>query len=83
MRSPRFIQLHHADHVVVQAELLQGLTAATAHTSPKFLYDALGSRLFEAITELHEYYPTRTEAAIFASHGAQMAAHIPRCRRAD
>lgn len=77
MRSPRFIQLHHADHAVVQAELLQGLTAATAHTSPKFLYDALGSRLFEAITELPEYYPTRTEAAIFVSHGAQMAAHIP------
>ena len=77
MRSPRFIQLHHADHAVVQAELLQGLTAATAHTSPKFLYDALGSRLFEAITELPEYYPTRTEAAIFASHGARMAVHMP------
>jgi hypothetical protein len=34
--------------------------------SPKFFYDALGSRLFDAITELPEYYPTRTEAAIFA-----------------
>jgi uncharacterized SAM-dependent methyltransferase len=33
--------------------------------SPKFFYDALGSRLFDAITELPEYYPTRTEAAIF------------------
>lgn len=41
--------------------------------SPKFLYDALGSKLFEAICELPEYYPTRTEAGIFASHGADMA----------
>jgi dimethylhistidine N-methyltransferase len=36
--------------------------------APKFLYDALGSKLFEAITELDEYYPTRTEAAIFERH---------------
>jgi L-histidine N-alpha-methyltransferase len=76
-KHPTFHQLFTTDAEAVQAELLQGLTAATAHTSPKFLYDALGSRLFEAITELPEYYPTRTEAAIFASHGAQMAAHIP------
>jgi dimethylhistidine N-methyltransferase len=41
--------------------------------SPKFLYDALGSRLFDAITELDEYYPTRTEAALFAAHGAAIA----------
>jgi dimethylhistidine N-methyltransferase len=40
------------------------------------LYDALGSRRFDAITELPEYYPTRTEAAIFASHGAAMARRI-------
>ncbi len=77
MRSPRFTQLHHADHAAVRTELLQGLVAPAAHTSPKFLYDALGSRLFEAITELPEYYPTRTEAAIFASHGARMAVHMP------
>jgi dimethylhistidine N-methyltransferase len=47
-----------------------------AHASPKYLYDRLGSHLFEAITELPEYYPTRTEAAIFAAHGAEMAQHI-------
>jgi L-histidine N-alpha-methyltransferase len=41
--------------------------------SPKFFYDPLGSRLFDAITELAEYYPTRTEAAIFARHGAAIA----------
>jgi len=44
--------------------------------SPKFLYDALGSRLFDAITELPEYYPTRTERAIFDAHAAAMAQQV-------
>ena len=54
-------------------ELTNGLLAAAASVSPKFFYDALGSRLFEAITELREYYPTRTEAAIFDASLAQIA----------
>jgi dimethylhistidine N-methyltransferase len=57
----------------VLAELLAGLAATPATISPKFLYDALGSKLFEAICELPEYYPTRTEAAIFAAHGGDIA----------
>lgn len=57
----------------VQAELLAGLNAPRPCISPKFLYDPLGSRLFEAICELPEYYPTRTEAAIFERHGADIA----------
>ncbi|MTV38697.1 L-histidine N(alpha)-methyltransferase [Duganella radicis] len=57
----------------VVAEISAGLLAAKAHTSPKFLYDALGSKLFEAICELPEYYPTRTEAAIFKAYGGDMA----------
>lgn len=76
-KQPTFHQLFTTDHAAVRAELLAGLTAPTAHTSPKFLYDALGSRLFEAITELPEYYPTRTEAAIFERHGAAMAGVVP------
>ena len=55
------------------AELQAGLLAAHAVISPKFLYDALGSKLFEAICELPEYYPTRTEAAVVARHGAEIA----------
>ena len=62
----------HANAAVL-AELDAGLRADAASISPKFLYDALGSRLFEAICELPEYYPTRTEAAIFARHGHEMA----------
>jgi L-histidine Nalpha-methyltransferase len=75
-RSPRFIQVDRADHAAAREELIDGLNTAAAHTSPKFLYDALGSRLFEAITELDEYYPTRTEAAIFKQHAAAMAKAI-------
>ncbi|MYM89165.1 L-histidine N(alpha)-methyltransferase [Rugamonas sp. FT82W] len=60
----------------VVAEIGAGLLAARPHISPKYLYDGLGSKLFEAICELPEYYPTRTEAAIFAQHGADMARAI-------
>ena len=44
--------------------------------SPKYFYDEIGSRLFEQICELPEYYPTRTEAAIFKAHGEAMAREI-------
>ncbi len=46
-------------------ELTAGLLQARASISPKFFYDTLGSKLFEAITAVSEYYPTRTEALIF------------------
>jgi dimethylhistidine N-methyltransferase len=62
----------HGSEAVVK-EISEGLLAAAANTSPKFLYDSLGSKLFEAICELPEYYPTRTEAGIFAAYGADMA----------
>lgn len=76
MRTPRLIQIAHDDPAAIRAELLAGLSAPTAHVSPKYFYDALGSRLFAAITELPEYYPTRTEAAIFNKDMAAMAAAI-------
>jgi dimethylhistidine N-methyltransferase len=56
--------------------LVAGLTAAAPRISSKYFYDALGSRLFEAITRLPEYYPTRTEAAIFSRHGEAIAASV-------
>ncbi len=60
----------------IVAEIGAGLLAVQASTSPKYLYDALGSKLFEAICELPEYYPTRTEAAIFAQYGADIAGAV-------
>ncbi|MDB5869785.1 MAG: hypothetical protein JWP96_2117 [Polaromonas sp.] len=73
---PRFINLWGDESPLRQArssvqELAEGLAAQAACVSPKFFYNALGSRLFEAITALDEYYPTRTEAWIFE------AAHTP------
>jgi dimethylhistidine N-methyltransferase len=72
-QAPAFVQLHHEDRAALRAELAAGLLAPAATIAPKFLYDTLGSRLFEAITELDEYYPTRTEAAIFERHRLEMA----------
>ncbi len=75
-QSPRFIQIGSADPGSERATARSALLARPASASPKFLYDALGSRLFEAITELPEYYPTRTEAAIFKANGGAIAEAI-------
>lgn len=47
-----------------RSEILQGLSAERKAISSKWLYDDVGSHLFEAITELDAYYPTRTELGI-------------------
>ena len=75
--APHFVQLHHPVAGASHPELVAGLLETPARIAPKFFYDALGSRLFDAITELPEYYPTRTEAAVLAQHGADMARHVP------
>lgn len=54
-------------------EIAAGLAAPSPFVSPKFFYDTLGSRLFEAITALPEYYPTRIEKGLLSRHGAQIA----------
>ena len=71
---PEFIQQYREDSHALRAEIVSGLLRARASISPKFFYDVLGSRLFEAITDLPEYYPTRTEASIFASAAPAIAA---------
>ena len=80
MTTPRFVQLHREDSAALRLELAQGLLGEPASVSPKFLYDALGSRLFDAITELPEYYPTRVERALFTRHAGTMAAIAGRGR---
>lgn len=74
---PQLIQLHRQDMAAVCEELSAGLMSHPAWLAPKYFYDALGSRLFDAITELDEYYPTRTEAAIFQAQTREMARHVP------
>ena len=75
-KTPRFIQSWFDDADAGRTAARAALAARRASVAPKFFYDRLGSHLFEAITELPEYYPTRTEAAIFAAHGAEMAAAL-------
>jgi len=50
----------------LRADARAGLTADPKHLPPKWFYDARGSELFERITELPEYFPTRTERALLA-----------------
>jgi len=71
-----FIQAYRKNDAEIRAELLAGLLATKACSSPKYLYDELGSKLFEAICELPEYYPTRTEAAIFNAHLPEIAESV-------
>ena len=73
--SPRFFRDLQAA-ADVRDELAQGLLQPQAAVSPRFLYDALGSALFTAITELPEYYPTRTEAALMQRHAGAIAGAV-------
>jgi dimethylhistidine N-methyltransferase len=73
MAAPRFVQLYEEDSQALREEVVAGLLRERAVLAPKHFYDRLGSQLFAAITELAEYYPTRTEAAIFAAHGDAIA----------
>jgi len=55
----------------------KGLTAEPKWLPPRWFYDERGSELFEQITELPEYYPTRTERQILADHADEIAAAAP------
>jgi dimethylhistidine N-methyltransferase len=75
--GPHFLDCPTArDGLAPREELIAGLIRPKARISPKFFYDVLGSHLFEAITELDEYYPTRTEAEIFRDNAAEMALSV-------
>jgi L-histidine N-alpha-methyltransferase len=55
------------------ADVLRGLRAPKKELPCKYFYDEAGSALFEEITEVEEYYPTRTELGIMEQHAAEMA----------
>ncbi len=59
-----------------RAEVLQGLTDSPKMISPKYFYDERGSHLFDKITRLPEYYPTRTELAIMDSRMTEIASLV-------
>jgi len=57
-------------------ELLNGLRQPPRSIDPKFFYDSRGARLFDHITRLPEYYPTRVERQIYHSHSLEMAEEL-------
>jgi L-histidine N-alpha-methyltransferase len=57
----------------LRADVLAGLTAERKTLPPKWFYDARGSELFDRITALPEYYPTRAEREILAREAAEIA----------
>ncbi|BCJ41448.1 histidine N-alpha-methyltransferase [Actinoplanes ianthinogenes] len=57
----------------LRTDVRDGLTATPKRLPPKWFYDARGSLLFEDITRLPEYYPTRTERAILEANAAEIA----------
>jgi len=60
----------------IATDVLDGLSRVPKMLPPKLLYDAQGSALFEQITKLPEYYPTRTEAAILADNAGEICSRL-------
>jgi L-histidine Nalpha-methyltransferase len=69
--------LHDAPEIAVdpafRADVLAGLKMRPRAIPARWFYDRAGSQLFEAITQLPEYYPTRIETALLATYGADVA----------
>ncbi|MFJ5533162.1 L-histidine N(alpha)-methyltransferase [Streptomyces sp. NPDC093261] len=63
-----------ATEAALRADVLHGLTNTPKTLPPKWFYDAHGSELFEKITELPEYYPTRAEREILIARSGEIAA---------
>jgi L-histidine N-alpha-methyltransferase len=70
MATSKQLQLLH--YPAYSLEVLEGLTASPKHLPAKLFYDAVGSQLFEQITELPEYYLTRTERSILERYAADI-----------
>lgn len=64
-----FLDLH-PDLGDFKTDVIEGLSCQQKSISPKYFYDEYGSKIFNRITELDEYYPTRTEKALFQENAA-------------
>src|SRR5690606_31303042 len=72
LQTPAFFDLH-PDTGDLREEVLTGLRGVPKSLPPKLFYDQSGSELFERITGLPEYYPTRTEIEILKAYGPEIA----------
>ncbi len=72
-------EAHHLDEPTstFARDVIGDLSRAPKRLSPKYFYDAAGSELFEQITVLPEYYPTRTELSILRNQANAISAFIP------
>jgi dimethylhistidine N-methyltransferase len=79
MRIPSVVARHLSEdrYSAFARDVIEGLTARPKRLPPKYFYDEIGSRLFEEITALPEYYPTRSELAILDAHAPDMARLFP------
>ena len=67
----------HPDTTAFATDVVAGLTVTPKRLAPKYFYDSAGSELFERITKLPEYYPTRCELEILNTHAQDIADLIP------
>jgi L-histidine N-alpha-methyltransferase len=79
--SPRRFVVHDLTAQIGQANFARdagaGLSSNPKQLFPKYLYDALGSKLFEAICHVEEYYPTRAETEILSRHADEIVRSVP------
>src|SRR3954454_9336067 len=84
VHAPALAKAHQEAHQVDEpasafaGDVIGDLARHPKRLSPKYFYDARGSELFEQITVLPEYYPTRTELSILRDRGGEIAAIIPK-----
>jgi dimethylhistidine N-methyltransferase len=69
----RIIDRAPVDRGDERAQVVAGLLESPARIAPKYFYDELGCALYGAICQLPEYYPTRTEHAVFREHRSEIA----------
>ena len=75
MASPR-LEIHVDAHTRLKAmaeDVVRGLTAQPKSLPPKYFYDPAGSRLFDEITRLPEYYLTRAEEAMSSARSPRQS----------
>jgi dimethylhistidine N-methyltransferase len=79
VHAPALATEHRLDDATsaFAGDVIGDLAKQPKKLSPKYFYDAKGSELFEQITVLPEYYPTRTELSILRDRGGEIAKIIP------
>jgi dimethylhistidine N-methyltransferase len=80
VHAPALAKAHRLDEQTsaFAGDVLDDLSQHPKRLSPKYFYDAAGSELFEQITRLPEYYPTRTELSILRDRASAISAMVPK-----